>query len=76
VHNPDVIDDVTQTKLDHVTSFLRRQQPEVPILIVDAKVALEAHEKWRRLMPRVKPFYAMKVSLEGEESRGLLEVLS
>jgi hypothetical protein len=67
VHNPDVIDDITKTKVDHVISFLRRHQPEVPILVIDAKVALKALEKWSKLMPRVKPFYAMKVSLEGDE---------
>lgn len=60
IHSMDKVDDVTSRKLSYVMSLLSHRQPDVPVVVIDVTVIQELYKKWKKLMPRVEPFYAVK----------------
>jgi len=54
------LDDNAKRKLRYVGSVLKDQQPDVPIVVIDPTVLEGLYQKWKKLMPRVKPHYAVK----------------
>ena len=55
-------DGTINRKLSHAIAYAKGNQPDEPILMFDSTVVKELHAKWKKLMPRVQPFYAVKVN--------------
>ena len=54
--------DITNLKLRHAIKYAKENHPDEPIIIIDPSIVEQLHVKWTSLMPRVKPFYAVKVN--------------